>query len=76
MAIGGTTFLKSVIGPLPHLKFCPTGGISIDNASEFLQLANVMCVGGTWLTTPSLLKSFAWDEVRRLAIEAKNLGNY
>ena len=76
MAIGGTTFLKSVMGPLPHLKFCPTGGISIDNASEFLQLANVMCVGGTWLTTPSLLKSFAWDEVRRLAVEAKNLGNY
>ncbi len=76
MAIGGTTFLKSVIGPLPHLKFCPTGGISIDNAPEFLQLANVMCVGGTWLTTPSLLKSFAWDEVIRLAIEANNLGNY
>jgi 2-dehydro-3-deoxyphosphogluconate aldolase/(4S)-4-hydroxy-2-oxoglutarate aldolase len=76
MDIGGTSFLKSIMGPLPHLKFCPTGGISIDNAPEFLQLVNVMCVGGSWLTTPSLLKRSAWDEVRRLAVNAKNLGNF
>lgn len=46
---GGTSFLKSVCGPFPQARFCPTGGINALNAPEYLALPNVMCVGGSWV---------------------------
>lgn len=49
-AAGGVDYLKSVAGPVPDLKFCPTGGIGPENAGAYLALPNVLCVGGSWLT--------------------------
>ncbi len=48
-AIGGIALLKSIYGPLPDLKFCPTGGINVATADEYLELPNVICVGGSWM---------------------------
>ena len=48
-AVGGIPFIKSLLSPLPNLKFCPTGGISYETASEWLSLVNVSCVGGSWI---------------------------
>ena len=46
---GGARWLKSVAEPLPHIRFCPTGGINGDNAAAYLALANVIAVGGSWI---------------------------
>ena len=72
-AAGGTAILNSIAGPFPHVRFCPTGGIRISNAHEYLSLANVMCVGGTWLTPDNLISSKNWDAIRDLAAEASAL---
>ena len=52
-AAGGLPFLKSLISPLPHLKFCPTGGISEATAPDWLALSNIVCVGGSWIAPPA-----------------------
>ena len=49
-ASGGVAYLKSIAGPLPSLKFCPTGGITVASAPSYLALPNVGCIGGSWLT--------------------------
>ena len=72
-AVGGPALLRSVAGPLPQLRFCPTGGITPASAPEYLALPNVGCVGGTWLTPPALLAAGRWDEVAALAAEAAGL---
>lgn len=48
-AINGLALLKSIYGPLPDLKFCPTGGLNEELANEYLKLPNVICVGGSWM---------------------------
>jgi 2-dehydro-3-deoxyphosphogluconate aldolase/(4S)-4-hydroxy-2-oxoglutarate aldolase len=65
--VGGPSFLKSVFGPLPQLRFCPTGGVTSNNALDYLQLPNVMCVGGTWLTPPTLVEKHDWSGIKDLA---------
>ena len=65
--------LKAIHGPLPELRFCPTGGVSLENAPEFLALPNVMCVGGSWLAPDALVKARDWDEIGRRAREASKL---
>lgn len=72
-ASGGTAWLKGVHGPLPHLSFCPTGGIDAASADSYLSLPNVVCVGGTWVTPSSALKTGDMSAVRRLASEASRL---
>lgn len=72
-AAGGARFLASLNGPLPHLRFCPTGGITSDNAASYLRLPNVACVGGSWLTPATALAAGDWDAVERLAREATEL---
>lgn len=72
--VGGVALLRAVYGPLPQLRFCPTGGITINTAPEYLALPNVGCVGGTWLTAKSLLGAGDWTAVSRLAAEAVALG--
>jgi 2-dehydro-3-deoxyphosphogluconate aldolase/(4S)-4-hydroxy-2-oxoglutarate aldolase len=57
-------------GPFGDVRFCPTGGISAQTASQFLHLPNVLCVGGSWLTTAALMQTRDWDSVERLAREA------
>lgn len=66
-AVGGAPFLSSLAGPLPDLRFCPTGGISLDSAPRYLALPNVACVGGSWLTPASAVKSRDWSSITATA---------
>ncbi len=72
-AVGGRALLRAWHGPLPQLRFCPTGGVSPDNAADYLALPNVACVGGSWLTPPALVQARDWDRVRELALQASAL---
>ncbi|KZE30309.1 bifunctional 4-hydroxy-2-oxoglutarate aldolase/2-dehydro-3-deoxy-phosphogluconate aldolase [Crenobacter luteus] len=72
-AVGGRALLKALAGPLPQLKFCPTGGINLANAPEYLALPNVMCVGGSWLTPEAAVEARDWATITRLAREASAL---
>jgi 2-dehydro-3-deoxyphosphogluconate aldolase/(4S)-4-hydroxy-2-oxoglutarate aldolase len=73
-AVGGTALLRAVRGPLPRLRFCPTGGITAETAPDYLALANVGCVGGSWLTPPDALAARDWNLVRSRAEQARRLG--
>lgn len=70
---GGVGMLKALHGPLPELRFCPTGGVSPDNARDFLALPNVMCVGGSWIAPDALIRARAWDKIGELARAAAAL---
>jgi 2-dehydro-3-deoxyphosphogluconate aldolase/(4S)-4-hydroxy-2-oxoglutarate aldolase len=70
---GGTKLLGAWASPLPQIKFCPTGGISLSTASDFLALPNVLCVGGSWLTPADKLKAGDWAAIELLAREAASL---
>ncbi|MBP2368086.1 bifunctional 4-hydroxy-2-oxoglutarate aldolase/2-dehydro-3-deoxy-phosphogluconate aldolase [Pseudonocardia parietis] len=72
-ASGGRPFLSAVAGPLPELRFCPTGGITADSAPGYLALPNVSCVGGTWLTPAGLVAAGEFDRIRELAAAAAAL---
>lgn len=66
-AAGGTSTLKALAGPFADIRFCPTGGIRASNASDYLSLANVMCVGGTWLAPAPLVAAQDWAAITELA---------
>jgi 2-dehydro-3-deoxyphosphogluconate aldolase/(4S)-4-hydroxy-2-oxoglutarate aldolase len=70
---GGIGMLKALHAVFPEVRFCPTGGISPDNAPEFLALPNVLCVGGSWVAPEALVRAAAWAEISRLAGEAASL---
>jgi 2-dehydro-3-deoxyphosphogluconate aldolase / (4S)-4-hydroxy-2-oxoglutarate aldolase len=72
-AVGGAKLLSSLAGPLPDLRFCPTGGIDLAKAPAYLSLPNVLCVGGSWMLPKSALASGDYAEVERLAREAATL---
>ncbi|MFC3997480.1 bifunctional 4-hydroxy-2-oxoglutarate aldolase/2-dehydro-3-deoxy-phosphogluconate aldolase [Nocardiopsis sediminis] len=72
-AAGGRPLLKSLSGPLPQARFCPTGGITPANAPDYLALPNVGCVGGTWLTPGDALAAGDWARITALATEAAAL---
>jgi 2-dehydro-3-deoxyphosphogluconate aldolase/(4S)-4-hydroxy-2-oxoglutarate aldolase len=72
-AAGGVPYLKSIAGPLPDVRFCPTGGISVNTAPGYLALPNVGCVGGSWLTPADALAAGDWARVEKLAAEAAAL---
>lgn len=69
-ANGGAKALKSFAGPLPEAQFCPTGGVTVDNAADYLALPNVMCVGGSWMAPKSLIDQEDWAGITRLTQEA------
>ena len=73
-AAGGIPMLKAIGGPLPQLTFCPTGGINPDNASQYLALSNVACVGGSWMAPQALVNAGAWGDIEALAKAAAALG--
>jgi len=73
-AAGGTAYLKSLAGPLPQARFCPTGGIGAANAPEYLGLPNVGCVGGTWMIPADAVAAGDWGRIEALAREAAGLG--
>lgn len=70
---GGIPMLKAWQGPFGDVKFCPTGGIQPDNAADFLSLANVVCVGGSWLTPAQAVAEGDWARITALAQQAVNL---
>ncbi len=72
-AAGGAPFLKSIASPLPAAKFCPTGGIGPENAARYLALANVLCVGGSWVVPKEAIAAGNWEQIERLAAEAVGL---
>ena len=72
-AAGGPAMLKSIGGPLPGIKFCPTGGISLQSAPEYLALDNVVCVGGTWMLDKKLIENKDWQAIEELARQASQL---
>ena len=74
-AAGGIPFIKSLVSPLPNLKFCPTGGISYETASEWLSLVNVSCVGGSWIAPAKDINDQNFSEITARAKQANKLVN-
>ena len=72
-AAGGAPVMKAMAGPFPNIKFCPTGGIGLGNAMDYLALPNVMCVGGSWIAKPNDIREKRWKEIEQLAREAAAL---
>ena len=72
-AAGGVPMLKSIGGPLPHIKFCPTGGVSLKSAPNYLALENVICVGGTWMLDKQLIANKDWPAIEALAKQASEV---
>lgn len=70
---GGAKLLAAWASPMPQVRFCPTGGIDLAGARDFLALPNVVCVGGSWLTPKDKLRSGDWAGIERLAREAAQL---
>lgn len=70
MQVGGIPMLKAWQGPFADVQFCPTGGINIGNAAEFLALSNVVCVGGSWLVPGQTLQEGNWQLITELALQA------
>ena len=70
---GGVAFLKALASPFAGIRFCPTGGVSPKNVSDYLGLSNVVCVGGSWVAPDDLVRSHRWDAIEALAREAAAL---
>lgn len=70
---GGIGMLNALAGPLSDVMFCPTGGISIETAPQFLALKNVACVGGSWLTPKAAMVAGEWAQITALAMAASQL---
>lgn len=68
--VGGVNILKAFYSPFPSIKFCPTGGVNIDNINDFLSLENVLCVGGSWIVPNKAIKEKDFEKITRLCIEA------
>ena len=70
---GGASALASIGAPLPQVSFCPTGGITLAKAPEYLKLKNVLCVGGSWVAPKALMQAGDWAGIEKLAAEAAAL---
>ncbi|MFP6011647.1 bifunctional 4-hydroxy-2-oxoglutarate aldolase/2-dehydro-3-deoxy-phosphogluconate aldolase [Helicobacter pylori] len=67
---GGVKLLNAFNGPFKGVKFCPTGGIGVDNMRSYLNLENVLCVGGSWLTPKDLIQNKEWDKITEICKRA------
>ena len=72
-AAGGAPALGSMAGPLPQITFCPTGGVTPENAKTYLALPNTLCVGGSWIAPKALVAAGAWGEITQIARRAAGL---
>jgi 2-dehydro-3-deoxyphosphogluconate aldolase / (4S)-4-hydroxy-2-oxoglutarate aldolase len=72
-AAGGTRALRAFAAVFPEVGFCPTGGITAENLRSYLELPNVVCVGGTWLAPPALMAGQQWSKIQELAAQAAAL---
>lgn len=70
VAAGGIPALKALAGPFPQARFCPTGGIDEKNAGDWLALANVVAVGGSWVCQTSDIRAQAWSDITAKAQRA------
>jgi 2-dehydro-3-deoxyphosphogluconate aldolase/(4S)-4-hydroxy-2-oxoglutarate aldolase len=70
---GGAAYLASLASPLPQVRFCPTGGVTLQSAPAYLKLANVITVGGSWMAPRKLIAAKAWGDIETLAREAAGL---
>lgn len=70
-AVGGVNLLKSLAAPLPHIQFCPTGGIDAAKAAAYRALPNVTCVGGSWMAPQAAVEAGDWRRIRELAESAR-----
>ena len=68
--VGGVPMLRALAGPLGEAMFCPTGGVSLDNAAAYLAEPNVLCVGGTWIAPLDLIRAGNWAEITARAAAA------
>ncbi|WP_020593889.1 bifunctional 4-hydroxy-2-oxoglutarate aldolase/2-dehydro-3-deoxy-phosphogluconate aldolase [Kiloniella laminariae] len=64
--VGGIDMLKSLHAPIADVRFCPTGGVSLENLNNFLSQPNVICVGGSWLAPKNMVTEKKWNEITRL----------
>ena len=71
---GGLGYLKALAAPLPEARFCPTGGIGPDKARAYLSLANVVCVGGSWIAPGEAVRAGDWTRIQDFARQAVGLG--
>jgi 2-dehydro-3-deoxyphosphogluconate aldolase / (4S)-4-hydroxy-2-oxoglutarate aldolase len=72
-ANGGAKALKAFAGPLPQMSFCPTGGVTPENAPDYLALPNVLCVGGSWIASNDLVAAGNWSDIEARARQASML---
>lgn len=72
-AAGGTRALRAFAPVFPDVGFCPTGGVTADNVQSYLELPNVICVGGTWFAPPALMAAQEWAQIQGLAARAVEL---
>jgi len=72
-ASGGAPALKAIGAPLPQIRFCPTGGVSLKNARDYLGLSNTICVGGSWVAPKDKVDAGDWNAIEALAREASLL---
>ncbi len=70
VTLGGIAMLKSLGGPFPDMRFCPTGGLTRENFRQFLDQPNVVCCGGSWMVSGDLVDNGRWDEIESLARDA------
>ena len=73
MQAGGPAMLKAWSGPFFDVRFCPTGGVSLQNAADFLALPNVVCVGGSWLVPADAMAAGDWVRITQLAADTQAL---
>jgi 2-dehydro-3-deoxyphosphogluconate aldolase/(4S)-4-hydroxy-2-oxoglutarate aldolase len=72
-ASGGVPALKSIGAPMPQIRFCPTGGVTLKNAPDYLALSNTICVGGSWVAPKDAVDAQDWARITELAAEASKL---
>ncbi|TCO72468.1 bifunctional 4-hydroxy-2-oxoglutarate aldolase/2-dehydro-3-deoxy-phosphogluconate aldolase [Rhodovulum euryhalinum] len=73
-AAGGVAALRALAGPLPRIRFCPTGGVGAGNAADYLALPNTLCVGGSWVAPKEMVTAGDWTGIAALARAAAGLG--
>lgn len=73
MQAGGVAMLRAWSGPFGEVRFCPTGGVTLQNAAELLVLPNVVCVGGSWLVPADALAAGDWARITQLASDTRAL---
>lgn len=72
-ASGGVPALKAIGAPMPQIRFCPTGGVTLKNAPDYLSLSNTICVGGSWVAPKDAVDAQDWARITELAEEASKL---